>query len=97
MAYGANINLAADSGLLSLDLYRTADPAVAYEEMKRLVDEHLSDDASFDEDEFEGAKRSLIYSFIESEGTIQRAGAQSLLAYYRGLPQDFKKCSHHIF
>jgi len=92
LAYGVGISFKVDTGVLEFYLYRTSDPLVAYEETKRIVEEHLAEgEDNFDEDDFEAAKRSLIFEIVEKEETMKGASVQSLLNYYRGVPSDYNR------
>jgi len=91
LAYGANLSLSLDHGYLKFNLYRTSNPVQAYAETKRIVNEHLADEDGFDEDEFEAAKRSLIFEIVDKEETIKGASVESLLSYYRGVSTDYNR------
>lgn len=97
LAYGAGIDLKLDEGIMRLFLYRTSDPVMAYGEIERIVEEYLEDADCFDEDEFEGAKRSLIFEMTELEGTIKDMNQQMLLSIYRGVSTDYNRYVYTFF
>ena len=54
----------------------------------------LTGDEEFDEVEFEAAKSSLVFEIIDEEKTVSGAAEQSILYYFRGLPNTHRFPKH---
>uniref|UniRef100_A0A1I7ZZX7 Peptidase_M16_C domain-containing protein n=1 Tax=Steinernema glaseri TaxID=37863 RepID=A0A1I7ZZX7_9BILA len=88
LAYGANIYVMPDKHLLTCSLYRCSQTVEAYEVTKNIVKEILSK-KSFDESEFEAAKRSLICELFESRDTVKTAAKESIVGTLRNTSASF--------
>ncbi|KAK0417166.1 hypothetical protein QR680_012861 [Steinernema hermaphroditum] len=88
LAYGANIYVMPDKHLLTCSLYRCSQTTEAYDVTKRIVKEVLSS-KSFEESEFEAAKRSLICELFESRDTVKTAAKESIVGTLRNTSTSF--------
>ncbi|RCN51300.1 peptidase M16 inactive domain protein [Ancylostoma caninum] len=88
LAYSVRLHVRAEQRTISLSLGRCAQPVLAYERIKKCVEEALR---TVVESEFEAAKRSLIAGLVKREETVSDAGELSIIGQLAGLPQDFRK------
>lgn len=56
-----------------------------------LQEEKLSEDGVWDQALFESAKSSVIFEVIERERSIGDVVIQSLLSYFKHVPQDYNR------
>ncbi|CAJ0952755.1 unnamed protein product, partial [Mesorhabditis belari] len=83
LAYGANIYTKPDRKTVTLSLYRCADPVKAYERTKEVVEGAIAA-GKLDKNEFEAAKRSLIFELIQKEDGISNSARERILGQFRG-------------
>lgn len=94
IAYGCNITVETDSELLMFEIYRSSHPIQCFNESKEVVESLLGAQDDIDEDDFEAAKRSLMFEVINAQATVHDASYQNLLTYYRGVDRTYHKyCS----
>uniref|UniRef100_A0A0N4Z2N3 Presequence protease, mitochondrial n=1 Tax=Parastrongyloides trichosuri TaxID=131310 RepID=A0A0N4Z2N3_PARTI len=90
LAYGANIYCQITEKLLGLSLYRCSQAIQAYEETKKVV-LSIIDSGELSENNFEAAKRSLVYDIMSQEKNIKSATKIHFLASLHKLSPDFKR------
>ncbi|TKR78018.1 hypothetical protein L596_018892 [Steinernema carpocapsae] len=88
LAYGANIYVIPDKHLITVSLYRCSQTIEAYETTKSIVRDVLNS-KTFDESEFEAAKRSLICELFESRDTVKTASKESIVSTLRNTNASF--------
>jgi len=90
-AYSFSISVNIEHGLLYFSLKKATHLALAFKEAINITKAHIDGDEEFDEVEFEAAKSSLVFEIIDEEKTVSGAAEQSILYYFRGLPNTHSK------
>ncbi|PAV83760.1 hypothetical protein WR25_04791 isoform B [Diploscapter pachys] len=90
LAYGANIYVRADRKMIELSLYRCAQPAEAYKNTSKIV-EDLVNTGKIDVDQLEAAKRSLTFELTSQEGTVISAAQLAIAQQFRNLPKEYMR------
>jgi len=78
LAYGANLGVDLENGLLSLSLYRCPNSYLAYAEAAKVVQEICSGKISIEQTTLDAAKSSLVYGIAQSVST---PGAAATMAF----------------
>lgn len=91
LAYSANLYLNPAQGLLILKLLRAAQLTRAYEEALGIIKSHINGTTSWEDTLLESARSSLIFEVIEREAVVSDVAQQSLLSYFRKVPQTYTK------
>ncbi|KDQ20880.1 hypothetical protein BOTBODRAFT_26896 [Botryobasidium botryosum FD-172 SS1] len=89
LAYGANILLQLESGLLSFQLYRSPDSFKAFEEASKVVRGLADGSIVVEETSLEAAKSSLVCALARQVSTPARAASVSFVNQaLKSVPQD---------
>ncbi|XP_045129577.1 uncharacterized protein C05D11.1-like [Portunus trituberculatus] len=91
LAYSANLYLNPAQGLLILKLLRAAQLTRAYEEALNIINSHINGTTSWETTLLESARSSLIFEVIEREAVVSDVAQQSLLSYFRKVPQTYTR------
>jgi len=90
LAYGANMSLDLESGLLSLSLYRSPNSFLAFKEAAKVVHALADGSIALEETALDAAKSSLVYGVARSLGSPGRAATTSFSnQVLKNVPQDF--------
>ncbi|XP_074663020.1 uncharacterized protein C05D11.1-like isoform X2 [Tubulanus polymorphus] len=91
LSYNYSIRVDNESGLMHFNLFKSTHLVNAYKQAKEIVDGFLSGKIPVSSVEFESAISSLIFEVIEEEKTVADATHESLLSYFRGVPQNYNR------
>ncbi|EGC45620.1 zinc metalloprotease [Histoplasma capsulatum var. duboisii H88] len=93
LAYGSRFLHDVDTGLLQFQVYRSPNVYRAFEEGKKIVENHLSGAEQFDPHmALEGAISSIVLDFVNEETTqASTALASFVRQVIRGLPSDYQE------
>lgn len=91
LSYGSHIFVRPNEALLYLIFYRSTNVFASYRETKAIVDNHVKDDAKFDETLLDSARSSMIFEIIQRENTIGSLVEQSVISYFRQVDHDYNK------
>ncbi|XP_050536248.1 uncharacterized protein C05D11.1-like [Daktulosphaira vitifoliae] len=91
LAYSCDIFLKLDEGKISLSFYRSVNVPAAYQAIKSVIDEHLSNGFSWDQTLFESAKSSTIFDIVNRQNTIAISNMDSIMFYFRNLTQTYNQ------
>ncbi|XP_015108597.1 uncharacterized protein C05D11.1 [Diachasma alloeum] len=90
LAYGCNIYVRPNEGLMYLTFHASANIVGAYKETKAIVDSHISND-SWERTLYDSAKSSLIFEIVEREKSVGDTVSQSLLSYFKNVSHDYNR------
>lgn len=91
LAYSANLYLSPTQGLIILRLLRAAQLSRAYEEAMNILNSHINGTTPWDSTLLESARSSLMFEVIEREAVVSDVAQQSLLSYFRKVPQFYTR------
>ncbi|KAF8337466.1 Metalloenzyme, LuxS/M16 peptidase-like protein [Cantharellus anzutake] len=90
LAYGANLSLDSEAGLLSLQLYRCPNSFQAFEEAAKVVKGLADGSVAIEDTTIDAAKSSIAYDIAQSLSTPKKATTSSFVnQVLRDVPQDF--------
>eukprot|EP00003_Mantamonas_plastica_P014927 TRINITY_DN2561_c0_g1_i1.p1 TRINITY_DN2561_c0_g1~~TRINITY_DN2561_c0_g1_i1.p1 ORF type:complete len:857 (-),score=315.12 TRINITY_DN2561_c0_g1_i1:19-2493(-) len=87
-AYGAHMGLQIDRGIISFDLYRSANVVAAYEASKDIVEGFLNGKYEFEQIRFESSISVLVYEIVQRSATRAYTARQSLYNVLRRSPKE---------
>jgi Zn-dependent M16 (insulinase) family peptidase len=89
LAYGADMSLDLESGLLSFSLYRSPDSYKAFEQGKKVVESLVDGSIELKETDLDTAKSSLVYAFTRQVSNPPRAAQMSFInQVLKDIPMD---------
>ncbi|PGH07704.1 hypothetical protein GX51_01713 [Blastomyces parvus] len=93
LAYGARLIHSVDTGFLHLEVYRSPNAHKAFEEGKKIVEDHLSGATQFDPHmALEGAISSIVLDYANEQQTqASTAQASFVRQVIRELPSDYQE------
>ncbi|PGH15853.1 hypothetical protein AJ80_05384 [Polytolypa hystricis UAMH7299] len=93
LAYGASFRFNIDSGMVSFRVYRSPNAHKAFVAGRKIVEDHLSGEATFDPMmALGGAISSIVVNFVNEQWTLATAAQGSFVRQViRGLPADYRE------
>ncbi|KAF8592090.1 hypothetical protein K439DRAFT_1401667 [Ramaria rubella] len=89
LAYGAEISLDVEAGLLSFSTYRSSSPFQAFTEARKVIQELADGTMNFDETTLDSCKSSIVYAVTKTVSTPGKAALTSFgNQVLRDLPQN---------
>ncbi|XP_050697306.1 uncharacterized protein C05D11.1-like isoform X1 [Eriocheir sinensis] len=91
LAYSSNLYLNPAQGLLILKLLRASQLTRAYKEALNILNSHINGTTAWENTLLESARSSLMFEVIEREAVVTDVAQQSLLSYFRKVPQTYTR------
>ncbi|WVO17244.1 hypothetical protein L204_104936 [Cryptococcus depauperatus] len=79
LAYGANVLLYPEAGLVGFDVYGSPNAVLAYEAAGKIIHGLVDGSVELDQDLVDGAKSMMTYTYARRSGTLLNAAANSFL------------------
>jgi len=97
LAYGYNINMNIDEGLLYFSLTKSANVTKAYEVSRGIAKDYLAKKLEFEDTMLEAARSGVIFSIVNREETLEKVGEQAFLNYLRKIgPYGNQELLHKV-
>ena len=90
LAYGTSMEYDIESGHIYFSVYRSPDAYKAFQAGRKIVEDHISGDISFDPLMLEGAISSIVVGFANEQVSLASAAQATFIRQFmRGLPANY--------